>query len=235
MSYTPYFVSRQIYWDAKNYRRYVVEISDGGRDCASTDMLEPKYPKEGVEYIDPRAAVDAAIQIAKLWQRDEPEEEIYISCGPRKIVFTSGSLTDKILAMWAHAKFSEMPKCDNCGDLLQDENCIEHKSGPLKFCSEHCIKSYKKDINCGIERHTPETKLKVGDVIEAQGFVMLRGIDDGNRFKVKEISRSQYGNTYLLVGVRGTRRRVRFYTRDIDLWVKPQNHPDVNKIVIVNK
>lgn len=77
-----------------------------------------------------------------------------------------------------------------------------------------------------------DTKLKLGDVIEVQGFVMLKGMDDGDHFVVKEIG-SSYGDTYLLVGTKGTKRRVRFYTDQVDRWVKPKNDSDLNKIVVM--
>ena len=97
-----YFVSRQCYWpDGRN----VVEIAEGGLDYANPDMLVSKYPGEGEEYEDPREAVTAALEIAKLWRSDS-NEEIEVAYG-NTLGFTmpfEGS-EEKDLIEWAEKRY----------------------------------------------------------------------------------------------------------------------------------
>ena len=119
----PYYVSRQCYWPDGDL---VVEIAGGGLDYANADMLTTLWPAsgEGQEYDDPRAALQAAIQVRHLWQMVEPDETVRIEVG-----FTGGYTmpfceypNDEYLVEWAKQEYDSLPKCDRCGDLLDGDN-----------------------------------------------------------------------------------------------------------------
>jgi len=75
-----YFVSRQCYWPDG---QLTVEIAGGGLDYANPDMLVEKYKHlgEGREYEDPMEAAEAAIEIARAWRMDAPDERISVATG----------------------------------------------------------------------------------------------------------------------------------------------------------
>ena len=138
-----FFVSRQSYWpDGELF----VEIASGGIDYANPNMLAFKYPGEGQEYLDPREAVEKAIEIKNLWQKDS-DEEINLGYG-----YTGGftmpfsvSEDDTAIA-WAEEKYSKLPKCVECGNILGKTIYSHHYSDDDKFCSEFCAEQNYNDI-----------------------------------------------------------------------------------------
>lgn len=137
---TKWFVSRQSYWGVDPDDQNVVEIAQGGLNYANPDMLVSKYAGEGEEYTDPREAVNNAIEIAKQWQKDQPKLKISIASGytgGNTIPFEASSVEE--LKAWAEKTYEELPKCDQCGDLLPEEYYIAHGDPDLgKFCREYC-------------------------------------------------------------------------------------------------
>lgn len=73
-----YTVTRQIQHPDGTH---IVEISEGEFDYVNPDMMVEKYKGEGVTFSDPREAVETAIQIRDLWQRDSPDTDILIGRG----------------------------------------------------------------------------------------------------------------------------------------------------------
>lgn len=143
-----WFVSRQSYWGVDPENTYVVEIAYGGRDYANPDMLRTQYAGEGKEYEDPREAVAVALEIAKKWRSNEPDKNISVACG-----FTGGATLpfelekgdfDTVAASlrkWAEEEYDQLPKCEQCGNLLPEEYFTD-ESGKLKFCQEYCAEKW---------------------------------------------------------------------------------------------
>jgi hypothetical protein len=131
-----YFVSRQKYWPEGTP---VVEVCSGGRDFANPDMLVPKYPGEGREYLDPREAVEEAIKIRDMWAKDHPSEPINLGVG------NTGGFTMPFEAVtfgekardWAREQYEKLPKCDRCGEIIIPKEKCTNEFG-VDFCSERC-------------------------------------------------------------------------------------------------
>jgi hypothetical protein len=139
----PYFVSRQNYYYSGER---VVEVEAGGLDCAGADMLVPKYPGEGEEYADPREAVKVAVAIRAAWAADLPEEEIFIGVGSSLgmgLELEGG--TDEEALAWAEKVYENLPKCDQCGEMLGDNPYMCFSGGDERFCSEYCAELYVEE------------------------------------------------------------------------------------------
>ena len=106
-----YIVTRQCQWPTGEL---VVEISTGGWDYINPDALVEKYPGEFVEFNDPREAVEAAIAIAKAWQKDEPGKNIGIAAGCTggyTMPFEPQSIEE--LKRWADEEYAQLRGSDN--------------------------------------------------------------------------------------------------------------------------
>ena len=78
-------------------------------------------------------------------------------------------------------------------------------------------------------------KLKVGDIVRVDGFVMLQGIDDGAKLRVCRIGEFHGSPTYTFCRPRGTRGVVTHKASSVDMAVHSAGHPDLNKIVVVER
>jgi len=75
-------------------------------------------------------------------------------------------------------------------------------------------------------------KLKTNDIIRVHGFVMLEGLEDDHRYRVKAIT-PHYGNaTYSFARPKGRKTVVRHLASSVDLWVSDESDPDLNKITV---
>ena len=73
-------------------------------------------------------------------------------------------------------------------------------------------------------------KLKINDIIRVHGFVMLAGLEDGCRYRVKSIT-PYYGiATYTFAKAKGRKAVIRHTVTSVDLWITDANDPDLNKI-----
>jgi len=149
-----YFVSRQKYWGVEPDDCHTVEIASGGRDYANPDMLVPKFVGEGIEYVNPLEAVEAALTIAEQWKQIVPAgTTINIAHG-----FTAGGTLpfegDDILAPdtadglreWAKKAMEKLPKCTQCGEILGKEKYHITDDPDLgEFCSEYCAEKYQSE------------------------------------------------------------------------------------------
>ena len=78
-----------------------------------------------------------------------------------------------------------------------------------------------------------ERKLKVGSIILVHGFVMLAGLEDGQRYRVKSMP-PHYGNpTYQFTKAKGKKFACRHDAYSVDAWIRPTGDPDLNRIEIV--
>jgi len=131
-------VTRQLYWGVEVDDANVVEVAFGGIDYAGSDALSGKYPCEFDEFTDPREAAKTAMQIAKLWQADEPKKKIniaYGSTGGMTAPFEPCSVDE--LTAWAEKRYDNLDKCERCGDVLGEERYYDYFGEPT-LCSENC-------------------------------------------------------------------------------------------------
>lgn len=71
--------------------------------------------------------------------------------------------------------------------------------------------------------------LNVGDVIQVEGFVMLKNIDDGCSYRLIGIREYNGNSVYdFAKGKRGRVRYVSHYCYEIDYWLN--NNSDINYI-----
>ena len=132
-----YTVTRQLQFMGAR----MVEISAGGFDNVNPDMLVERYDHEGETFIDPRDAVDAAIEIYNLWRMDEPGSDIYIGYGDTfgsAMPFEASCIPD--ITSWSEKEYDALPKCDRCGDILIDVYQSYYIEDAL-FCSENCAQN----------------------------------------------------------------------------------------------
>lgn len=114
-----YYVSRQRYYYSNES---LVEVAQGGVDYAGADMLVKKYEGEAQEYVNPIEAAEAAISIRQAWQKDYPNEAIGIAIGNGQgfgLEFEPTS-DEEVLAV-AKRLYDKMPKCDTCGELIEQK------------------------------------------------------------------------------------------------------------------
>lgn len=75
-------------------------------------------------------------------------------------------------------------------------------------------------------------RLEVGSKIRVHGFVMLRGLAEGD-YVVKVISTNEHGAAYSFRKARGKRVVAKHYAYSVDSWIRPSNHPDNNRIEVL--
>lgn len=75
-------------------------------------------------------------------------------------------------------------------------------------------------------------KLKVGDVVEVSGWVMLKNIDPG-RYRVKKITAHYGHDVYDFAKPKGSKTVARHLAENVDPWIRDPGDPDNNKIVVV--
>ncbi len=158
-----YFVSRQYYWPSGEY---VVEIAEGGIDHASPDMLVTTYSSlgEGHEFVDPRAAVYAALAIAEKWRYSKPVRMVFgqnldMVCADTVTIAIAKRRFSKV----ARILYERAPKCDHCGEILDDNtwlNGVDEMEG-MSFCSDRCaeraMEIYIQELaKLGYEPHQTE-------------------------------------------------------------------------------
>jgi len=143
-----YFVSRQKYWGVEPEDSHTVEIASGGQDYANPDMLVPKFVGEGIEYVNPVEAVEAALIIAEQWKQILPAGTVInVAHG-----FTAGGTlpfegdTPEQLREWAQKVSEKLPKCTQCGEILGKEKYYLTEDPDLgEFCSDYCAEKYQSE------------------------------------------------------------------------------------------
>ena len=129
-----YFVNCQHQYYSGNY---MVEIAYPDQDSIGSDMLATHYADEG-EYSDPREALEAAIKVRDMLQKDHPNETIGIAFGHFDMVEGEPQDMEELKAE-IEKHYESLPKCDRCGKLIGDEPYIIYEDPDFgKFCSEYC-------------------------------------------------------------------------------------------------
>ena len=150
---TKFFVSRQDYWGVDD--PLVVEIAGGGTDYANADMLadttDGRYRKLGCdqEYTNPIDALKAAFRVRRAWEKalrevgDDSLVRIEVGyTGGNTIPFEEYP-SNADLYRWAKERQEKMPRCDQCGELIDGETWHSFDDPELgTFCSEYCLDQY---------------------------------------------------------------------------------------------
>lgn len=76
------------------------------------------------------------------------------------------------------------------------------------------------------------TKLRVGSVILVHGFVMLKGLDDGFRYRVVNTTPYFGSFAYQFKKIGSRAKSVRHYASSVDAWIRDKDHPDLNRIEV---
>ncbi len=146
-------VTRQCQWPEGTL---CVEISKGDANYTNPGQLVEKYPDEGQEFMDPRQAVDAGIEIAQAWRRDVysgPKEDRQLvliavgNTGGSTCPFEGERLTGEVLTKlreWASKEWESIEKCQQCGDPIGKKYVYLHDDD-CKFCDRQCCENYEID------------------------------------------------------------------------------------------
>lgn len=144
-----YYVSRQRYFGVSEEDETIVEIVRGGANYANPGQLDSIWPSlgEGKEFKDPREAVEAGIAICEAWKKFCPHAQVaFGSTGGCTLPLEPQSY-DNLIKL-AEEEYNKLPKCGECGDLI-DKDLFSHDFClDEKFCSSRCAnKNYYKIIN----------------------------------------------------------------------------------------
>lgn len=172
----PWTVSRQVQWPEGNH---VVEISEGGIDYTNPDALSPKYSGELEEYQDPREAVETALEIARDWQADSPDEEILIdhgATGGMTMPFDGMELNEETFAelrAWAQKAYEALPRCNQCGELLPAERYqFKNWATGEVFCRELCAeRAYLEDRGDTVACSVCDREIYPGEAYDVEPIV----------------------------------------------------------------
>lgn len=77
-----------------------------------------------------------------------------------------------------------------------------------------------------------ELKLQVGDIISVHGYVMMKKLDDGVKYRVSKIADHFGRKVYVFTRARGSAVVARHFCHTVDAWLRPSGHEDLNKIVL---
>ena len=75
-------------------------------------------------------------------------------------------------------------------------------------------------------------KLPNNSLIEIHGWVMLKEVEGGKRYLIQH-GRNNGENIYWFCNPRSKKQKIGHYASDVDCWVHPPEHPNLNKIVMV--
>jgi hypothetical protein len=166
-----YVVTRQHYYYSG---ARVVEVETGGWDCVGPGALSAIYlwAGEGGEYADPREAARVAYDVWKAWNQtlngSTTAVPIQFSWGSTMGMGTEHDpqdtdeddnpvyLTAIQMFMLADEAAENLPKCDQCGDVLGDEVYDLDGDDSWGFCSWECYSQYTYDAEWEEERERAE-------------------------------------------------------------------------------
>jgi len=77
-------------------------------------------------------------------------------------------------------------------------------------------------------------KLKVNDVILVHGWIMLKGLENGQKYKVQSMPNYHNTPTYQFTKAKGKKVVARHIVNNVDPWVNnPQNLNQIEVITLV--
>jgi len=148
------------------------------------DVIKAKYTGEGMEFDDPRAAVETAILIRNQWQHDEPDMVIGYGFGSLidQSVASNTTYDAGKLRTWATDRVSRFPRCEWCGAIIHNvDNLYTFKDYPgTTFCSAGCGAEWLDDIN------TPAAD-KAAGAVERAGRAADRELDHAEEVTRRDI------------------------------------------------
>ena len=148
-----YYVSRQHYYYSGDL---AVEIAAGGLDYAGCDMLAGNYGFEGL-YHDPREAAKAALNLLDEWKRRDPGADIKLAFGHNlDLIEPYTTHSRRKLTEWAEREYERLPRCDECGGLIEDSPWrVTMWGDDAQYCSERCcdraIEAYYAEVEVEYE------------------------------------------------------------------------------------
>lgn len=152
MNAAKFFVSRQRPYYQEGIAQ--VEVAQGGLAYSGADMLVAQFSNlgEGQEFTGLRPAVDAAIAVALAWKSAlSSKEDVYIAVGCTHGMFTEleGEPLSKELIQELIKNADEfdekLPKCEHCGELLENKVWFHTDDPDMKFCSEFCCEESERE------------------------------------------------------------------------------------------
>lgn len=139
----PWTVTRQIQWPDGTP---VVEISAGGLDYSNPDALVEKYPGEFKVFDDPREAVETAIAICRAWRNDGKKKAKVGHGATGGMTLPFDTCTFQKAQAWAKKRYTELPKCDQCGELLPEKPWHHPDLDDERFCREYCAEQRYAEV-----------------------------------------------------------------------------------------
>jgi len=109
------------------------------------------------------------------------------------------------------------------------------KPGEVTFLgepSERIVEGeYEENPSEGMWPLEGPRKIPDGSVVDVEGWIMLKGVPAGT-YRVEYGGDEKGRKTYQFFRPRGKKPLARHYESEVDLWVKDEDHPDLNKIVV---
>lgn len=157
MSKPKWYVGLQkYYW--MNFQRegkqvVTIEIASNGIDYSGADgiFLDWKHERAlglDMDYYDPRQAVETAIAAKPKLQEKYPQYDWEITWVGLGMGEEGENIDDETLRARAQKRFDNLEKCDQCGDVLEDDfYCCEICGNKFKLCREYCVDQHWKRIH----------------------------------------------------------------------------------------
>ena len=82
--------------------------------------------------------------------------------------------------------------------------------------------------------HEIITKLRAGDLIRVDGYVMLAKLEAGT-YRVSRVGEVYKSPTYFFTLPKGKKVIVGHFADAVDAWIRQEGDPDLNKIVVVSQ
>lgn len=81
---------------------------------------------------------------------------------------------------------------------------------------------------------TLSNKLRLGDVVRVDGWVMLKGLEAGS-YRVCAVGAIAGRVAYSFSRAKGRLVKAKHYADAVDAWVRPGDSEDLNKIVVISR
>jgi len=75
-------------------------------------------------------------------------------------------------------------------------------------------------------------KLNIGDIIEVIGWVMMKKLESGEKYRVNKVYKYSGKDVYSFTKPKGKKEIVNHYVSDVDLWIGTENN---NRIDIIRR
>lgn len=108
----------------------------------------------------------------------------------------------------------------------------------MRLLTWRLCRLYNQKLNtpylfAAVPNNNMNTKLKVGSIILVHGWIMLKGLNSGQKYRVQSIPNHYGSPTYQFTKPKGKNTVARHYAHDVDVWICASQ--DLNKIEIVHQ